>query len=546
MLAEEVKSSTTSESPEGHEPKTPVSGPHEEKSSGGESRDPQNQGQKGRVAAEGSQNEVYQKVKNATVSVKTVTTLRLGGEREPVFIRQFVSGSGFFIRRDHFHHHDSHHSHEEKGSDDSKGCKTPGSERYAKYYIVCPAHLVLLQGQTLELKRFPVSNSPYTRVERIFVQVYNVNGTDQSFAYEADLVGFDGAGDTALLKINHGKKWNRKLPVIEHQPFIEFEDSIKYGKGEPLYVIGDALVSDFQSVSKGVVRDNHFLDPTGTIVHESVLTDATITPGNSGSPMVSKFGKAVGMVTFFFTPDFYTFGGGPSQRFMKPVLKALIEADQNECRDVCRSPCSKRKNHHVKKVEDIFGDFFVYVKGYMGFNWTRVDAFSYIDLLTPDGCSSVFVDSEEGPKTKKILGIVINQVDGAGGCSASSGVSSPFLGKIIPGDIITHIDDIPVGCLDRQIIPTLVTWRLGKGDKIKLTYRKAKEFFREKHCIKEGLAEFPPDRDMPLGSFASREDLKSSNFSYLVDGKLMNKADMLKALSAKGKVTLPAKVSASV
>jgi Holliday junction resolvasome RuvABC endonuclease subunit len=85
-----------------------------------------------------------------------------------------------------------------------KNCK-------GKYFIATAAHVV---GQSLTP---PDLNTPaYSPSTDIKVQVYGVNGTDKNLIYTGIIYAVDGAGDLAILKLNHGIC----LPKIKHQPFF--------------------------------------------------------------------------------------------------------------------------------------------------------------------------------------------------------------------------------------------------------------------------------------------------------------------------------------
>ena len=391
--------------------------------------------------------EIYEKFRNAIVSI--YSEAQYGPD--PALDTIFFSGGGFFI----------------------KG-----------HYIITAAQIVLMNPQ--ESFRYVPANGVMTRMQRIWVQVYNVNNSCKSYAYEATLIGVDGAGDSALLKIDPNKPWNQNLPRIKDQPYFKWGNNRKYLPGNSVTSINSSISSfDYQSISQGNVRNNRFMERNGDIVYEEVfttlpLTNDSIFPfGGNGSPILDACGRVVGLLNNTLSLSGEEVSGGPSEHFVKRVIKQLIAADKGQL-----SP-------HVQLITDPFGNFYSYVKGYLGFQWKVVITLDFISFLAPDGCTSEFILTPQGPGTKEIIGMLIIYVDGAGGCSPSTGTNSPFLGTIVPGDIVTHINGKAIGNIPCQIIPTLVTWKLLPGDNVTLKYRKGTEFFVTEYETTAPLASFP-------------------------------------------------------
>jgi S1-C subfamily serine protease len=356
------------------------------------------------------------------------------------------------------------------------------------HYIVTVGHGVIFKpiNITIDDTAITVDRSPvatggsFTRFQRFLVNVYNVNDSGKDYTYMARLVGVDGAGDIAVLKIHQDDKWNRDHPHIDsRQPYLKWGDSRQYAPGNALSIIGNSLGKDALSIVTGTVRNNRFVDHTGTVVYESITTDAHINPGNSGSPMIDIFGKIIGMASYTETVDGFNAenGGGPSQNFMEHVVKAIIHGDRNHC----------------TKIFDQFGSFYKYFKGYLGISWTVRDRPTEIPLTTKNG--SHF--------DKRIIGINVTNVDDG----LISGQESPFLNIIDVGDVITDIkiDDTSsqIGSLSHQITPTVFTWYTHSRDHVKLTYYKASEEFLVKRYVHAKLKKFPLMYDYSFGSIAS-------------------------------------------
>lgn len=440
--------------------------------------------------------DVWFHYKDAVVTV-TVFTQFLGEDDEPTYT--FTEGSGFFVR--------------------SCGC----------HYIVTASHVVLLSDAARDT-RDPPATADLVRGGRIFVTVYNVNGQGKSYVYEADLVGVDGAGDSAVLKIDHCKAWNTELPKVRScQPYFKWGKSRDYFIGQTVYIVGQPVgsgIEDPQSISQGIVRDNRFVDSTGTAVFEGVSTDADIISGNSGGPMVDQYGHVIGIVSYVASGSSGDkFSVGVSQYFAQRVVQVIINGDKGPYKD------------HLALQVDSIGNFWRYMKGYLGFKWKTISAVDF--LRTIDGTPGVFTflyNSATGTDYKKIQGIIIEEVDGAVG-SFSTGTPSPFLTVIEVGDFVTHINGCPIGQLPPQIVYTVITWYLLAGCPVCLTYRKRTENFATSYSANANLAEFPAEIDYALDEAASYiEDPMANTKFFDKTGKELLRADgELKTKFTRGK-----------
>ena len=187
------------------------------------------------------------------------------------------------------------------------------------HYIVAPTELVICPPIP-DLARYPYvdgTSTPNTvpfKATRILVTVFNVNGSGHSFIYEADLVGVDGAGNIAVLKINYNKKWNLCNPCIEKcHPYFKFGKSREMKDGETVYGIGgivsgsgDIVIDNShfsRNISKSILSDHRYLDLNGIIIQECI----TLPSGDSiirGIPIVNCQGRVIGMQinNFIFNP----------------------------------------------------------------------------------------------------------------------------------------------------------------------------------------------------------------------------------------------------
>jgi len=114
---------------------------------------------------------------------------------------------------------------------------------------------------------------------------------DSGKQFQARLIGRDPVNDLAVLKID-----GQKLP------FLEMGDSDRLQIGASVIAIGNALGRYQNSATKGIVsglgRSIIASDQSGGVSEnlDNVLqTDANISPGNSGGPLIDLEGRVVGI-----------------------------------------------------------------------------------------------------------------------------------------------------------------------------------------------------------------------------------------------------------
>lgn len=105
----------------------------------------------------------------------------------------------------------------------------------------------------------------------------------------AGIVADDADNDLVLLRINiPGDAGHRPLPINASEP----------RKGEEVYVLGAPRGLEF-SVSRGIVSAIRSYE--GRTSDRVVQTDASISPGNSGGPLINAAGEVIGVATFIRT-----------------------------------------------------------------------------------------------------------------------------------------------------------------------------------------------------------------------------------------------------
>lgn len=399
------------------------------------------------------------------------------------------------------------------------------------HYLVTSAQLVLLPPSlTSVVNRYPYFDpedlelgkfkNQMIRASRILVTVNNVNGKKHGFVYQAELVGVDGAGDIAVLRIDFKQPWNKCNPCIENcHPYFKLGKSRSVKEGEKAYLIGDPVanlrnvggVNAVGAVNEGVISDHRYLEYSGWLLPESVLISAEAYAPSCGMPIIDCQGYVIGMQTTDLaginSDDQASVGSGyvagPSEKFMRPVINALIAGR-----------CDKKYDCHLETICDPIGVYYRYRKGYIGVAYevfTGVDydvTRDYTSGNPPRNSPRIRLDANGdflvSPSCKEILGVRVVGLAGANPSAEAdvpngyfyvpggnvqtmdvfSGLNelpaSPLLNTLLPGDQITHLglalgkseEAYALGDVGHQIAPSLALWRLCEGDTLKLQYRR--------------------------------------------------------------------------
>ena len=124
-----------------------------------------------------------------------------------------------------------------------------------------------------------------------------VTFADSTRAYETDLVAADTNADIALLKVK-----NPPAQIVT----AELGRSSSLQVGDDVVAIGNALALDGgPTVTKGIVSalDRSIQTDANTTLDGLIQTDAAISSGNSGGPLVNATGQVVGMNTAIATSN---------------------------------------------------------------------------------------------------------------------------------------------------------------------------------------------------------------------------------------------------
>lgn len=194
----------------------------------------------------------------------------------------------------------------------------------------------------------------------------------------------DNVADIAILYIS--KNVDNYLSLASNNALI----------GDTVYLCGNPLALDELSVSKGIVRDNEYKDPTGTLLQNCLLLDNAGYSGNSGSPIVNSSNQIVGIYTFGFQGT-DQLGGGSNLDVLKISINYLLT----------------NKTNYISK-------------NYIGLGYT---------IPTPFQLSAIYNNTLFSNE-----GVLINYIDS----------NSPFKGVLNINDIVLTINGKKLGSLINQ------------------------------------------------------------------------------------------------
>jgi S1-C subfamily serine protease len=230
------------------------------------------------------------------------------------------------------------------------------------------------------------------------VKVVFIDGS----AYTADVIGVDPRGDIAVLQI----VWNKNQQPQAPEP-LEIGNSSKLQVGEQVLVIGNPFIDITYTnllttgiISKLRVSSDYEVNGALQTIPNAILTDAEMTEGNSGGPLLNMQGQAVGMATASNDETPCCTFAIPSNTITR-IVPTLIENGE-------------------------------YIYPYLGIQFVNV---------TPDLLDQVLGDSQDNRK-----GVLVTKIDKdspAHKAGINASITNQF-GNITGGDIITAVDGNPI------------------------------------------------------------------------------------------------------
>lgn len=126
-------------------------------------------------------------------------------------------------------------------------------------------------------------------LERLTVFVYD--GSKKGIPIEAEILGLDREADLALLKLVNYKKSTK---------YLYFKSSKYINMGDEILVFGHPFLKFTWTVTSGIVSGLNRTMKIGVHEHNGMIqSDAIISPGNSGGPMIDMSGKVIGVTSSY-------------------------------------------------------------------------------------------------------------------------------------------------------------------------------------------------------------------------------------------------------
>jgi S1-C subfamily serine protease len=263
------------------------------------------------------------------------------------------------------------------------------------------------------------------------VKVVFVDGS----AYTADVIGIDPEGDLAVLQIVRNETQQPQVP----EP-LEIGNSSTLQVGEQVLAIGNPFLAEesfTNLLTTGVISKlgvNPSVDDEGVFfnIPNAIVTDAGISGGSSGGPLLNMQGKVIGILTASENETPCCTYAIPSNRITR-IVPTLIENGE-------------------------------YIYPYLGIEFANV---------TPDLLEQALEDSPDN-----LNGVLVTQID-KDSPAHKAGINASIInqfGNITGGDIITAVDGNPI--IEGDEFSTYVREHKQVDDNITLAVYRNGDFLR--------------------------------------------------------------------
>jgi hypothetical protein len=288
------------------------------------------------------------------------------------------------------------------------------------YYIICPADLV------------------YPNEGKILATIPNVNGCGKSISYMIKIVGADIDGNIAIMKIDYFHKWNLNNPKLINHIHLNFYKSRNLIPGDQVLLIGNIINDTCYSdnvLLMSSITNNKYSSNDNSVKGELLLLGTTSFGSCHGMAVISSNGKIVGLQI----RNDSTLMVAISEFFMRRIIKAIANFDSQD-----------KYCNFIKNIDNCR----FYKKSFLGIKATVTNQ-SDLDIDDEN-------EGTEGTeyKIKEVIGYIIKDFD----------QNSPLKGILNYGDIITHINERPLGIRKGQLCITNILWKLLPEDNIKISY----------------------------------------------------------------------------
>jgi len=328
------------------------------------------------------------------------------------------------------------------------------------HYIICPTSLIMIKTKM---------------VTKILIEVSNVNGDGSSYSYSAYIIGFDGLGNIAILKIN-----NEGNPVLRVcHPYLSWGKSRNCCPGDDIIMIGDILGNHCSEngICCGYLSDNRYVN--SNIIGELLLLDIYVRENDQcGLPILDYEGKIIGM--------YIGNNVGISEFFMRRPLKHIVMAYHNIPTKFVNSDFRYIKSWlGISAIISCQDDYETIIDKNLKRTLMQNDKILSRDIIAIISCQDDYetiIDKNLKRTLMKNDKIVSRDIIGYRILSMLN--ISPLYNILHEGDIITHINGCPLGDRKGQISPSLLLWRIYPGDIITVIYKKQEEKFEQVHECK--------------------------------------------------------------
>lgn len=406
------------------------------------------------------------------------------------------------------------------------------------------------------------------RLEKFQVVVSNPNFCGDAYVYNAKLIGLSPSLDIAVLKIDQVYGRGCAQPLLEKHNTLEWGDSRCTVIGEEIFILGSSSNSETVGLNAGIVVDNLYADNllrsteypvlnenrgNGYWGFEAIISDANVTHGNSGSPVLNADGRVIGMVVGIDTTighvartevpisenDTDPQVSGEDEFFAVTRRSRVVIVTSHILRRVVRAiacgdtdPCL---GGHLQTVNDVLGDFYRYK-----YAWLQIQGF---EAYNPN-----FFYYVPNPEYRKQKGFIITEADANGPIGSLAELYVTFQyppsGNPVPPTVgndimlITAINNSPVGVGAGQLPMSSITFMHTEGERMVVEYRLGSENFRcahPGHIIGSYLpldADFPPRYTNTVsGTLGARARLNKRERDLAIASREFNINNVLKALT---------------
>lgn len=357
-------------------------------------------------------------------------------------------------------------------------------------YVITTSLVALLGAEQANVRvPPPPPNAMTVRVNRLFVRVYNVScgkkactnshhASSKDVVYEAQLVGVDGRGGIAVLRIDPCLPWNRNLPrlCVSRTSGLQWGCSRKRKPGDVAFITSAATPTATRLFTQGVIRENRYIGspPTDGTPLESIAvqTQSQFVFGANrmqGGAILDRRARVIGIVST--SPATADVAFGAAQFMAQQVVDALMGA--YEKRDSCHYP-------FAMLVPDPVGPYYRYNKGFLDLVIRPLNTELFMTNLI-ESFNNQPVPTQLPRGSQLVQGyIVMDQVP----------ADSPVQGILVPNDIVVTVRGCRIGFPPPLDALSNVLWHSLPGERVIITYRKFAEHYETLHSAQIVLASY--------------------------------------------------------